>query len=208
MARKTETDYHQRSRAMVARYLGGDPRLKKTWGPLMCSQAALECGTKATFYVIMRDEQGNAVRDAQAEFTVVQPSGQTLTARTGCDVTVPGQYAMSFVPTESGEHSVKVKLVGAKETKLEQTEKYLVSPSRQELLDLRPEAGALAQLAKAGGGRAAPLAEHASLELPEPGNGRRAQRVVLSVWQSPGLLIVLLGVLCIEWLMRKRRGLA
>ena len=208
MARTTETDYHRRFWGLVARHLGGDPRHKKVWGSLVCDRAVLEVGAETRFFVVMRDEQGNAVRDAGAEFKITPPAGQPIVARTGCDAAVPGRYTVPFVPNAPGEYTVGVKLTQGKETRLEQSQKYLVSPSRQELLEVRPDGEAMRRLARESGGSAAALGDHASLALPAPHPVARTEPVVVAVWQSPGVLAVLLVALCVEWLMRKRRGLA
>ena len=208
LARKSEADYHQRFWGLLVRWLAGDPRLNQPSAPLMLDDPQLEVGRPASFSLQLRDADGNPVTDAQVEFTVQSPTGDKLLARAASDPTSPGRFALRYTPAQPGEYTVKASITGPGDQQREQQLTCTVSPSRAEFRQIQPDANALAELALASGGTSLPLAQHADLKLPAAPSTTTAQRIVINVWQAPGLLLVLLACLCTEWLLRKRRGLA
>ena len=208
LARKTEIDYHQRYWGLLARWLAGDPRSAKAFGSLICEDAVLETGRPATFYLLVRDAEGNPLLDASADFTITLPSGEQVTAHSGADPAVPGRYSVTFIPTNSGEHKVKVEIATRADQIHKQELTWYVANSRQEYLHVQPDAKALASLAQSRGGAVAPLGDFKNLKLPERAPVAVSIPLVINLWQSPGLLTVLVLCLSIEWLLRKRRGLS
>src|SRR5207249_2293759 len=108
LARTTETDYHQRFWGQTVRWLAGDPRQRKTSGTLISEDPMLEVGKPATFSLSLKDKDGNFLSDAVAEFTVDAPGGDVLLARSTCDPSVPGRYALNITPRKPGAHRVKI----------------------------------------------------------------------------------------------------
>ena len=216
MARTTETDYHQRFWGLTARWLAGDPRVKKPQGDLIAEDPSLEVGKPARFHMTVRSPEGDPRLDAAVEFTVMPPSGGPVIARAKADPRVPGRYGFAFTPAVAGEHAIAavVTTVGdaaepaAPAAPAAATRSWRVAPARAELLRPAAESEALARLAAAGGGASAPLSAWRDLPLPagDPTLVREAR--VVAVWQSPVLLALLILCLVGEWLMRKRRGLS
>lgn len=106
-ARETETDYHARYWGLVARWLSADPRSGKAAGSMVLEDPVLEVARPATISMALRDKSGAPILDAAADFTVVAPSGKTLYARSASDPAVPGRYALTFTPAETGEFIVR-----------------------------------------------------------------------------------------------------
>ena len=208
LARKSEADYHQRFWGLLVRWLAGDPRLNQPTAPLMLDDPQLEVGRPVSFSLQLRDADGNPVTDAQVEFTVQSPTGDKLLARAASDPTSPGRFALRYTPAQPGEYTVKASITGPGDQQREQQLTCTVSPSRAEFRQIQPDANALAELALASGSMSLPLARHADLKLPASPSTTTAQRIIINVWQAPGLLLLLLTCLCTEWLLRKRRGLA
>ncbi|MEN9575115.1 MAG: hypothetical protein RL514_2970 [Verrucomicrobiota bacterium] len=208
LARKADTDYHQRFWGLLIRWLANDPRLSQPSAPLMLDDPLLEVGKPAAFSVNLRDTDGNSVTDAAVEFTVEAPAGERLLARASSDPAAPGRYALRYTPSQPGDHVIKATITGPGDQHREQQLTCTVSPSRAEFRQVLPDATALADLAAASGGTSLPLAKHAELKLPAAPSSVAVQRVVVNVWQAPGVLLLLLATLCAEWLLRKRRGLA
>jgi uncharacterized membrane protein len=207
-ARETETDYHARYWGLIARWLASDPRSGKAAGAMVLEDPVLEVAKPATISLALRDKSGGAILDAVADFTVVAPSGKTLYARSASDPAVPGRYALTFTPGEAGEFIVRSATARPNDQPQKQERRYRVGPSRAEFLDPKPDARALAELAKASGGASAPLADHAKLVLPNAEPTSRIQHILVSLWQSPALMGLIVIALSVEWLMRKRRGLS
>lgn len=208
LARKSDTDYHQRFWGLLIRWLAGDPRLSQPAAPLMLDDSLLEVGKPAAFSVNLRDSDGSPVTDAAVEFTVESPAGERLLARAASDPAAPGRYALRYTPSQPGDHVIKAAITGPGDQQREQQLTCTVSPSRAEFRQVLPDATALAELSAASGGTSLPLAQHAELKLLAAPSGVVVQRVVVNVWQAPGVLLLLLACLCAEWLLRKRRGLA
>ena len=207
LGRTTEIDYHQRYWGLVARWLGGDPRSARSIGSLIAEQAVMEVGAPATFSLSVRSAEGAARLDAVVAFTVHTPGGETVTAHAIVDPALPGRYSMTYVPRQAGEHRVAVAITEVDGVKNQELA-VLVSPSRQEYLDVRPHPAALAALATASGGVATTIGEADAPRLPAAGTRFQAQAVVVDLWRAPGLLALLVICLCLEWFLRKRRGLA
>ena len=208
LARKADTDYHQRFWGLLIRWLAGDPRLSQPSAPLMLDDPLLEVGKAAAFSVNLRDSDGNPVTDAAVEFTVEAPASERLLARAASDPAAPGRYALRYTPSQPGDHVIKAVITGPGDQHREQQLTCTVSPSRAEFRHIVPDTAALAELAAASGGVSLPLARHAELKLPAAPSSVSVQRVVVNVWQAPGVLLLLLAALSAEWLLRKRRGLA
>jgi hypothetical protein len=66
----------------------------------------------------------------------------------------------------------------------------------------------MADLARDTGGVTGPLDASAPLRLPGAGRRTTSAVVALTLWQSPGLVILLVLAATAEWSLRKRRGLA
>jgi uncharacterized membrane protein len=208
LARKTDQDYHQRFWGLVVRWLAGDPRVNKPYGDLVAEYPSMEAGAQASFFTMVRDPDGNPRTDAVADFTIDDPSGQKLVGRSASDPRLPGRYGFSFTPKVAGDYAVSVTITTAAGDTNTQKRVYYVGPSRAEYLRPVPDHDSLRSLAKATGGNTAPLADYASLQLPESPASVSTRTVVITLWHAPGLYAVLLLSLLLEWLMRKRRGLS
>jgi uncharacterized membrane protein len=208
LARKTESDYHKRYWGLAVRWLAGDPRTNKPFGDLVAENPVLEVGRDATFFLMIRDTDGNPRIDATAEFLIEPPSGEPVRARASSDPRVPGRYSLTIKPLASGEHAVSVAVTTPAGETHEQKRTFYVGESRDELRQPVPDHAAMTDLGKAAGGQSVRLAEAGSLALPASPAVTRAEARVVALWQAPGMYIVLLGALILEWAMRKRRGLS
>ena len=208
LARTTDTDYHRRYWGLLMRWLARDPRMAQAIGALVAETLQPEVGRPATFSIAVRNEEGLPADDATVDFTLRSPDGTTLAAHAISDPVVAGRYAAVFLSTCSGEYSIKVVVnTHTKQTKTEEL-KYYVAPQRQEFLQTRPDNKALASLAQASGGTLAPLRKASTLQLPAQSSARKSAAVTIALWRTPGLLAALVLCLGLEWLLRKRRGLA
>ena len=207
LAGKTDTDYHQRFWALAVRWLAGDIRERQPLGVLTSDEPVLEVGREAHFGVVLRDPDGSPLLDAEVDFALESRAGPLVT-RASQDPAVPGRYAIAFTPEQAGDLTVRASVKTADGQTHEHSRTFPVGESRAEYLRVAPDPAALAELAQATGGASAMLSDWPSLRLPVAADTAETQQATLDVWQAPGLLIVLILCLSVEWFMRKRRGLA
>lgn len=208
LGRQTEEDYHARFWGLAVRWLAGDPRRRVGAAALLADDPVTEAGKPAVFSLYLSDPEGEPMLDAEVEFSVEGPQDGALLSRALPDPAAPLRYALYYTPQFPGKHKVKAVAVLPDGTRSEHDLAVYAQPSRSELLRVLPDADALAALAHASGGKHARLAEHASLSLPRPPRSHRSHTVIVDLWQSPGLLGLLVVCLSLEWFLRKRRGLS
>ena len=208
LARTTENDYHKRYWGQVSRWSAGDPRTNKRIGTLVCEDPLLEVFKPATFSVSIKDKDGNPEASALTRFSIEQPGSEPINGQSTSDVALPGRYSFTFVPNKPGPWHVKATLVLAGEEPRTLEAQVYVAPSRSEFLHVIPDTQALADLARVTGGKSGALAQSSSFSLPDTDATERVTQVTIDLWHAPGLMFLIVLGLSLEWLMRKRRGLA
>lgn len=208
LAGKTETDYHKRFWSMAVRWLAGDIRDRQGQGVLTLQEAVLEAGREAHVGIALRDPDGNPKLNAAVEFSMQTADGSPVLTRASPDPAVPGRYAVAWTPDRAGATKVKAVITAADGQTWSQERVYPVAESRAEYLRVVPDGAALAALSKSTGGGTASLKDFESLPVGQVADSRDVREVNLDVWHVPGLMLVLVACLSIEWFMRKRRGLA
>ncbi|HUW34039.1 MAG TPA: hypothetical protein VM223_20720 [Planctomycetota bacterium] len=205
--RETDIDYHRRFWGLMMRWLGGDPRLVRG-NVLILETPVCEVGRPVSVSTLLRNDAGMPIVDAAVVFAIEYPNGQKLSVRAGSDPTVPGCFRLNFDPDQTGVQKVDLEAKLPDGTDRKGAIEFNVSPSRAEYLDLRGDVNALAALSKATGGSAANAAQYQDLKLPEAKRRPATFERVVNLWRTPGIVILLVGCLAVEWFMRKRRGLA
>lgn len=129
-------------------------------------------------------------------------------ARMQLDPRTPGGRRLPLPALPPGEYLLRVSTEDAAGRQVSDWQPLLVDPYSVEFRDPKVDRAALAALAERTGGELlgpSELAEWArELEL-EP--SRRLLTGRLDLWASPWLLVPLLGILALEWAVRKRSGL-
>jgi len=124
-----------------------------------------------------------------------------------------GVYGGRFVPSEAGEHKITVsaRYAGSDET-FDLKTSFLVGESYIEFSPGWQNATFLKALAERTGGRyhteadALALIEELSRQI-EQSAGARAEITRHDLWDMPVLFVLLVGVLSVEWLIKRRSGL-
>ncbi len=154
--------------------------------------------------VAVRDAFFDPAGDREVEATIASPGAATSSLvldRSG------GDFAGRFQPGERGIHQVSVK-ASRDGVEPESAQAYfLVTPTHREFFDAEANPGFLRRVARETGGR------HYTLEkasgLPEEISYTDSPNAVLQVlplWDMPFLFMLLGGLLCSEWFLRKRWG--
>ncbi|MEQ1834428.1 MAG: hypothetical protein ABL977_15385, partial [Candidatus Eisenbacteria bacterium] len=85
---------------------------------------------------------------------------------------------------------------------------FVVDRWTLEALRAQPDSAAMAALAAASGGRTGRAADVESwARTLDPRALVRPQRDSVRLWESPWLFALLVGMLSVEWMWRRRRGL-
>lgn len=115
-----------------------------------------------------------------------------------------GRLAAEFTPTQPGAYEVKLRAgdlsLGAGV--------LVLAPAESEMADTAPDLGLLTRIADSTGG--AVISMDQALNLPEriaANRGQRDDTITRAIWCSPYVFCVIIGLLGLEWAIRKQLGL-
>jgi uncharacterized membrane protein len=139
------------------------------------------------------------------------PMGEIHDASMEWDISEDGVYRSQFVAEAEGVYRVLVDVASAAGTGVE-TEKraaFVVTPSLREFNDAGLDAGMLRRISESSGGRYYDLSQIRQLiadiqHVP----GAYSREVQQDLWDKPFWLILLITLLCIDWMARRYRGLS
>ncbi len=149
------------------------------------------------------------INNAQVTAAVKSPSGETTSLPMSWDVDKDGQYSASFKPEEEGIYEVTAEAMHGDASLGKGKGSFRVADSNEEFHNAAMNSDLLKRLAADTGGHYYTPSE--SRTLPEDisyvdnGVSRIEEK---DLWDMPILFIVLIGVVCAEWIARKRKGLA
>ena len=115
----------------------------------------------------------------------------------------PGVYRGTFQAERPGSYRAWIEEAG---TRVVGAEFEVVLPSR-ESANPAPDPEALAEIASLSGGRAVHVVELSALRAEFPGGEERREPIssqLLDAWDNWGTLLLALGLLGAEWVLRKR----
>lgn len=156
--------------------------------------ASFEPDNNASLWIQRTDPLGNAV-DIAMEW----------------DINQDGTYVSRFEASDEGVYRVLVDVASAAGSGLE-TEKpaaFVVTPSLREFNNAGRDTGMLSRIADSGGGRYYDLSAARQLindidHVP----GAYSREVQEDLWDRPWLLILLIALMCMDWMARRYRGLS
>jgi len=212
------------------RYRTGDVLHHRFWGQVMrwglgerlrAGQEHFRAGTDRLVYgpedpvTVMARVLGDdfaGVEDAQLEAVLRNSEGRELTRTRLAPRAESNGFYEAVVPPQGRAGACTLEVVRLDTVARERVEtSFLVTASRRpiEMGDVRPERAVLEALAKGTGGKV--VAPDAVRTLAEAfGEGRRVvqERREYTLWNNPYVLILLAILLTLEWLLRKKGGLA
>jgi uncharacterized membrane protein len=150
-----------------------------------------------------------AVNGAAVSASVLGPNGEPLELPLEWMVDKDGEYRGSFTASEPGLYRVRVSArVG--DSVIAGSEDYVVAHDiQQEMFGAAQRPALLERIARETGGRyyTPETAEALARDIMYTSSGTTVIEQ-LELWDSPILFISLLGLIAVEWLLRRRRGLA
>lgn len=160
--------------------------------------------------VEVNDENFKPLDNAEVTVEVTTPERETLTLTAEAIDAVSGQYASTYVPRTPGMYRARVTAKNPDGSEIEQTETGWVSePAVDEFLTLKPNRNFLETIARETGGEVVSLSNLDAFvrTLPE----REIPVVepkIHAVWHKWGVFFLAVGLLVLEWGLRRWKGLA
>jgi hypothetical protein len=141
------------------------------------------------------------------------PFGTMIDSAMSWDIDQDGVYRASFVVQDEGVHKMLVDVASAAaEADREETERtvsFMVTPSLREYSQAGRDTGLLSRIAEASGGKyynASQMGQLATdIEFTPNAYSREVQE---DLWDTPLLLLLLITLLCIDWITRRMKGLS
>jgi hypothetical protein len=157
----------------------------------------------------VNNESFLAVNGATVTANVLGPSGEPLEVPLEWMVDKDGEYRGSFTASEPGLYRVRVSAhVG--DSVIASSDEYVVAHDvQQEMFGAAQRPGLLERVARETGGRyyTPETVEALARDIMYTNSGTTVIEQ-LELWDLPILFITLLGLIAVEWLLRRRRGLA
>jgi len=160
--------------------------------------------------VEVNDENFKPLDNAGVTVEVTTPEGETLTLTAEAEDALSGQYASTYVPRATGMYRARVTALNPDGSEIKQTETGWVSePAGDEFLTLQPNREFLETIARESGGEVVSLGDLDRFvrTLPER-EIPVAEPKIHSVWHKWGVFCLAVGLLVVEWGLRRWKGLA
>ena len=196
--------YHERFWRNVIRWLALG-RLKdgdRRYG-LEPLRTAYTLDERVTLEARVLDEDYQASTQAEQTIHLQGPDGPSRELSLGGIDGRPGIFRGTFEADRPGLYRVWIEVDGKR---LVTSEFEVVLPSREKA-DPSPDPKAMAAVARVSGGRAVQVTEMPALLIEFPGDEERREPIssqLEDAWDNWGTLLLALGLLSVEWILRKR----
>ena len=175
---------------------------------LTLDRKRVEIGDTVTLTAYVKDENFDPARAANVSAFITQPSGKREPLALRPDPQNVGTYVAAYRPTQQGNYRVTVTGSGDFSRQSDETD-FTVTSSFIELQNVSLNEPLLQQLAAATGGKYDRLSNYERLLDDLKLQGRTVSyRKEWHLSASPLPYVVLVLVLCVEWILRRRNGLA
>lgn len=196
-------DYFRKFWGNAVRLLAPDPRVEPDRPQVLRQQSSATVGRPLTLATRLVDSVYQPVRGADVRVKVTSPTGRVTHyfPRDGRDT--PGLYEYELALDEPGDWQVAVT---HKDKTV--TERITAGTGLEELDDPRANVGAMTDFAQATGGRAFHASDGDALVKALDLTPRRvSETAVVAVWNLPLTMALMIGLVCLDCWLRKRRGM-
>lgn len=193
--------FYLRLVSRMLRWLTRDPDLDPV--QIVLPETVASAGREMVLQVKYTGDAASRATDVALSFSVFDPSGAKI-ASTLKPGPVAGEQLVAFVPETAGVYHIRI------ETPFGPQEESIVIPDPQAHLDAAPNHERLKAIALATGGVYMPRKNDLSEAI--DGFARRAESRFVEekqepMWATPAMMAVVLGLLSLEWYLRRRWGL-
>ncbi len=156
------------------------------------------------------DEQYEPDNDASLWIQTTNPLDEITDTPMEWNIEEDGIYRSTFIADQEGVFDLLVDLTSAAgEEGAEKRAAIVVTPSLREFNNAGMDRGLLGRMAEAAGGSYFDLDEVGGLpEAIEFTPNAYSRETQIDLWDEPWLLALLVGLLCIDWMTRRLRGLS
>ncbi len=206
MRRATEeTDDLAQSWRQIARWLTNDvPR--RVASEIVAPESVLE---PHRLLIRLRDPAYKPLENATVTLKVTEPDGQEVTASATPDDTRAGLYVTDYWSKLDGGYQCVVEATGPDGEELDSLRTgWTAEPSAIEFARVKADQEILQEIADASGGQLVPIDELESFVATLP--TRKVpitESRVEPLWHRPWFVIFAIGCLCLEWGLRRWKGL-
>jgi hypothetical protein len=207
---KVADTYHQRFWNQVAKWVMERPfAVSDEYVSLDSGPCSYQSGEIAEIRVRLRGLDGRPLSDATVDGLLWRDGRIASTVSLAADAAGHGLYRGRTAPLSEGQYEVSVRAAGFSNEALKARTSFVVlAPESGEMQQIACHDELLEEMALASGGRF--LREEELVELPELLSPLSSGYVVESdtlLWQSYWWFTLIVGLLAIEWMLRKRAGL-
>jgi len=196
-------DYFRRFWGNAVRALAPDPRVQPNQPQVMQFQSSTPTGQTVTLGTRLVDSTFRPLTGAEVVVKVTSPGGKVTMIYPRDGRASPGLYEYSIPLTEGGAWQVAV-------THKDKTvnDVVMAGTGEEELDDPRAKPEAMEDLAKATGGRTFTATEaDALVESLQIKPRAYSQATSIPLWNLPITMVVMIGLVCVDTWLRKRRGM-
>ncbi|MDP8243965.1 MAG: hypothetical protein P9L94_07780 [Candidatus Hinthialibacter antarcticus] len=175
---------------------------------LVSVESAYPVETPIVLDALVRDEQFDAREGAQTDMTITAPSGQEYVLGVEESLDEMGVYQGEFTPTEVGMYRLLIEASAEEPDDIGNREyAFLVEPDLSEFQNAKYDPSTLQLVADQTGGELLTLNQLAEIPKKIPFiNQEKSEWVRLHLWHNPLFYLLLVGLLCAEWYLRRTRG--
>ncbi len=185
----------------MVRWLTRDPGLDPV--QITLPETGVIAGREVDVRIAVQGADPSAGLETTASVSVYNPAGVKIASKLE-SLSESGEYLVSFQAETGGAYRLAV------ETPAGQQEDTLVVAGPQDRLDAAPDHDVLKKIADATGGRYMSSADELAGVIEEYARkteGRFVEEKKLPLWATPFVMAAVLGLLSLEWFLRRRWGL-
>ena len=170
-------------------------------------------GDEVKVRAIVLNNEYEADNDATLWMQTSNPLEEFIDAPMEWDIEEDGVYRARFIAEEEGVYSLLVDVASAagetSDSSAEKTAAFVVTPSLREYTNAELDSGLMARIAEVSGGSyfKLPAASELANTIEFTPNAY-SREVQIDLWDRPWLLALLILLLCVDWVIRRTKGLS